>query len=212
MIIVPGGYNNLAGQDIDRIKALADGVFAFAVTLLVLGLSVPVGGAIFTEQDLWLQLVSIGPRLLVYFMSFITLGIFWTGHAVQYTYITKSDRHLNWLSLFYLMFVSLIPFSTALLTQFITFRLAIVVYWLDILLLGILLLIHLQYAWKNDFFSQIPDREEIYITIRNRIITAQALYAGSALLCIVSTYLSIGLIIVIQLNYALAPAFRHRFF
>jgi uncharacterized membrane protein len=203
-------YNRIAGLDISRSKSIADGIFAFAVTLLVLGLSVPVSRGIVTEHDLWVQLVLIGPELLVYFMSFITLGNFWTGHAVQYTYINKSDRNLTWLSLFFLLFVSLVPFSTALLSQFITFRLAIAVYWANILLLGILLLVHWEYAGKNDFIPGIPDREKIKKTVRNRLIIAESLYACAALLCIISTYLSIALLIVIQLYYALAPTYRHQ--
>jgi uncharacterized membrane protein len=211
MLSENSGYNWFAGLDISRTKAIADGVFAFAMTVLVLGLSVPVASSIFSEHDLWLQLVSIGPSLLVYFMSFISLGNFWTGHAVQYTYIKKSDRNLNWFSLFFLMFVSLVPFSTALLSEFITFRLAIAVYWINILLLGLLLLIHWQYAWINNFLPRTPDSEQINRAIRNRLIIAESLYAGAALLCIISTYLSIVLLIAIQLNYAVEPTFKHRF-
>ena len=198
MFSLTSGYNRFAGLDISRSKSIADGVFAFALTLLVLGLSVPVVTGITGEVQLWLQLVSIGPSLLVYFMSFITLGNFWTGHAVQYTYINKSDRNLTWISLFFLMFVSLVPFS---------------VYWVNILLLGLLLLLHWQYAWKNDFLTQDPDREEINKAIRNRLIIAELLYAGAALLSIISTYLSIALLIIIKLNYAVAPSFfRQHFF
>ena len=203
-------YNRIAGLDISRSKSIADGVFAFAVTVLVLGLTVPVSREIITEHDLWLQLVVIGPELLVYFMSFITLGNFWTGHAVQYTFISKSDRHLTWLSLFFLLFVSLVPFSTALLSEFITFRLAIAVYWVNILLLGLLLLVHWEYALKNDFVPGTPDHEQIKKAVRTRLIIAESLYAGAALLCIISTFLSIALLIVIQLYYALAPTFRHQ--
>jgi uncharacterized membrane protein len=213
MFSLTSGYNRFAGLDISRSKSIADGVFAFALTLLVLGLSVPVVTGITGEVQLWLQLVSIGPSLLVYFMSFITLGNFWTGHAVQYTYINKSDRNLTWISLFFLMFVSLVPFSTALLSEYITFRTAITVYWVNILLLGLLLLLNWQYAWKNDFLTQDPDREEINKAIRNRLIIAELLYAGAALLSIISTYLSIALLIIIQLNYAVAPSFfRQHFF
>ena len=213
MFSLTSGYNRFAGLDLGRTKSIADGVFAFALTLLVLGLSVPVSTGITGEDQLWLQLVSIGPSVLVYFMSFITLGNFWTGHAVQYTYINKSDRNLTWISLFFLMFVSLVPFSTALLSEYITFRTAITVYWANILLLGLLLLLHWQYAWKNDFLIRDPDREEINKAIRDRLIVAELLYGGAALLAVISTYLIIALLIIIQLNYAVAPSFfRSRFF
>lgn len=204
-------YNILAGQDIQRIKALADGVSAIAMTILVLELSIPFLETVHSEGDLWTILLSILPRLLVYFMSFITLGIFWTGHSLQYTYITQSDRHLNWISIFFLMFIALIPFSTAFLTEYITFKLAIGVYWFNILLLGLILYIHWQYACKSNFVSHdSPEYEMVNRAMRNRIITAQIFYAFAALLCFISTYLSIAIIIAVQLNYALAPSFRRR--
>ena len=204
-------YNVFAGHDLRRTKALADGVFSIAMTILVLELSIPFFGSVQSEGDLWVVLLQIAPRLLVYFMSFITLGIFWTGHSLQYTFITESDRHLNWLSIFFLMFVALIPFSTAFLTEYVTFKLAIGVYWLNILILGIFTYVHWQYACKSGLISgEVPDFEEVDKSLRNRIITAQIFYAIAALMCFVSTYLSIAILIAIQLNYALAPSFRRR--
>jgi uncharacterized membrane protein len=204
-------YNIFAGHDLQRIKALADGVFSIAMTILVLELSIPFLGSVHSEGDLWIVLLQVAPRLLVYFMSFITLGIFWTGHSLQYTFITESDRHLNWISIFFLMFVALIPFSTAFLTEYITFKLAIGVYWLNILILGIFTYVHWQYACKSGSIShEIPDFENTDKSLRNRIITAQIFYAIAALLCFISTYLSIAVLIAIQLNYAFAPRFRHR--
>ena len=200
-------YNVFAGHDLQRTKALADGVFSIAMTILVLELSIPFFGSVRNEGDLWIILLQVAPRLLVYFMSFITLGIFWTGHSLQYTFITESDRHLNWISIFFLMFVVLIPFSTAFLTEYITFKLAIGVYWLNILILGIFTYIHWQYACKSGFISH-EISEKVDNSLRNRIITAQIFYAIAALLCFVSTYLSIAILIAIQLNYALAPSFR----
>ena len=204
-------YNIFAGHDLQRTKALADGIFSIAMTILVLELSIPFLGTVHSEGDLWIILLSIMPKLLVYFMSFITLGIFWTGHSLQYTFIEESDRHLNWLSIFFLMFVALIPFSTAFLTEYITFKLAIGIYWLNILILGIFTYVHWQYACKSGFISgEIPDFKGVDRSLRNRIITAQIFYAIAALLCFISTYLSIAVLIAIQLNYALAPSFRHR--
>jgi len=201
-------YNIFAGHDLQRTKALADGVFSIAMTILVLELSIPFFGSVHSEGDLFTVLLQVAPRLLVYFMSFITLGIFWTGHSLQYTFIDESDRHLNWISIFFLMFVALIPFTTAFLTEYITFKLAIGVYWLNILILGIFTYIHWQYACKSGFISrEIP--EKVDKSLRNRIITAQIFYAIAALMCFISAYLSIVILIAIQLNYALAPSFRH---
>lgn len=201
-------FNIFAGKNIQRVEALSDGIFAIAMTILVLELSIPILGTIHTEGDLWLLVLSIAPKLLVYFMSFITLGLFWIGQTAQYTYIERSDRHLNWLTILSLMFVTLLPFSAALLGEYITFKLAIGIYWLNILLIGLILFIHWQYAYKNGFINQTTETKKVYRALRDRIIIAQILYAVAALLCFISTYLSIVIIIAIQLNFAFAPSFR----
>jgi uncharacterized membrane protein len=198
-------YNQLAGQKVQRIEAISDGVFAIAMTLLILDIKVPLPENIHTESQLWSAFLTLSPKLLSYLLGFMTLGIFWTGHATQYSFIEKSDRHLNWLSLFFLLFVSVLPFTTAFLSEYIDFKFSIGLYWLNIFLLGVILLIHWGYAVRHNYLS-LPDEERAIVakTIRRRIIYAQTFYAISALLCFFSTYLSVLMTILIQLNYALA--------
>ena len=72
--------------------------------------------------------------------------MFWVGQQTQLNHLNRSDRDLTWIHLSFLMAVSLTPFSTALLAKFITFRLALVVYWLNLLLLGAVLFGSWKYA------------------------------------------------------------------
>ena len=72
-------YNRIAGQRITRIEALSDGVFAIAMTLLVLDIKVPISESITSEKQLIDTFLTLTPKLLTYFLSFMTLGIFWTG-------------------------------------------------------------------------------------------------------------------------------------
>jgi uncharacterized membrane protein len=198
-------YNQLAGQRVQRIEAISDGVFAIAMTLLVLDIRVPVGEVIHSEAELMQSFAALAPKLLSYFLSFMTLGIFWTGHSAQYHYIAKSDRHLNWLSLFFLLFVSILPFTTAFLSEHIQFKFSIGLYWLNILLLGLLLYLHWNYAARHHYLN-VSGEEAASVShaIRYRIQVSQTLYALGALLCFVHPYLSILIIISIQLNYAFA--------
>jgi uncharacterized membrane protein len=202
-------YNEIAGQKISRIESISDGVFAVALTLLVLDLKVPISEGIKTEGDLFAAFCAITPQLLTYFLSFMTLGIFWTGHSTQFNYIHRSDRNLNWISLFFLMLVALLPFTTAFLSKYVTFKLAVGVYWLNILLLGLAVFIQWRYAFKHNFLN-VPDTEKSAINkaITKRIVIAQSLYAFGASLCFINTYLSIGVIIAIQLNYAFPTFFK----
>lgn len=59
-------YKRIAGQSVARLAALRDGVFAVAMTLLVLDLRTPAAEAIRSERDLWRALLTLAPRLLVY--------------------------------------------------------------------------------------------------------------------------------------------------
>jgi uncharacterized membrane protein len=200
----PLNYNRISGKNLGRLEALSDGIFGVAMTLLVLDLKTPVASAIHSEGDLWGALVSLLPRLMTYLMSFVTLGIFWLGQQAQLNLLEKSNRDVVWLHIGLLASVCLIPFSTALLAEFLEYRAALLVYWANILLLGVLLLASWRAARHFDIVK--PDLPaDIDRAIYRRIIVAQCLYALGAALCVFSTYWSIGVIVLLQVNYALAP-------
>jgi uncharacterized membrane protein len=201
---MPTAYNRIAGQNVERLAALSDGIFAFAMTLLVLDLHVPVMDAIHSEHDLRHALVALYPRLIMYMMSFLTLGIFWIGQQTQLNHLTRSDRSLSWIHIAFLFFVSITPFSTALLAEFPAYRTALLAYWLNILFLGFALYVSWGCATRSGLVKDdIP--AEVPAAVCRRILIAQTLYAFGALLCIISTRWSIAFIVIVQLNYAIAP-------
>jgi uncharacterized membrane protein len=197
-------YNRIAGQSVERLAALSDGVFAVAMTLLVLDLRAPAVEAIHSEQDLWLALGALAPRLGMCAMTFMTLGIFWVGQQTQLNHLTRSDRSLSWMHILFLFAVSMTPFSTMLLAGFIAYRVALLVYWVNLLLLGGTL----YFTWVcAQGLGLVRDdiSPAVATAIKRRIVVGQSLYACGALLCVVSTYASIGFIVLVQLNYAVAP-------
>lgn len=198
-------YNRIAGQSLDRLAALSDGIFAVAMTLLVLGLHVPASGASTSEHAVWDLLVHLLPSLLAYGMSFLTLGMFWVGQQTQLDRFARSDRTLTWIHLAFLLAVSLMPFSTGLLAAFITSRLALVVYWLNLLLLGTTLFGSLRYAQRAGLIKEESVAELRY---ERRILIGLALYTFAVALCIITTYVSLALIILVQGYYAIAPRIR----
>lgn len=199
-------YNRIAGQNLERLAALSDGIFAVAMTLLVLDIHAPPAHTVHSEHDLWVALCTLAPRLLVYFMSVMTLGIFWIGQQTQFNQLSQSDRHLTWIHIAFLALVTVMPFSTSLLAEFIEFRLALIIYWANILLLGLILYLSWRYAARAKLIEDSSD--EVRCAIERRILIAQSLYAFGALLCVFNTYWSIGFIVLVQLNYAIAPRFR----
>jgi TMEM175 potassium channel family protein len=216
---VPSYYLRAAGSSLERLAALSDGIFAVAMTLLVLDLHVPVIAAFGGQHPLWSAgalshetilmhaLGHLAPRLLAYFMSFLTLGIFWIGQQAQLHQFERSDHRLTWIHLTFLLAVSLMPFSTALLAEFITYRGALLVYWLNLLLLGIVLRASLWYAARASLFKA-GATAEMRSAAERRIVVYQVLYAVAAALCVISTYVSIALLVALQLNSVLAPRIR----
>jgi uncharacterized membrane protein len=197
-------YNRLAGRSVERLAALSDGVFAVAMTLLVLELHTPAAEAIHSESDLLHALVPLLPRLLVYLLSFMKLGIFWVGQEVQLAHLARSTRELTWTHLGFLVSVTLMPFSTALVAAFIRVRVALLLYWLNILLIGVLMSVTWSCAVGASLLKPDVPPETAHV-VRRRIVIAQALYAVGALLCVFDTYWSLGFIVLVQLNYVIAP-------
>jgi uncharacterized membrane protein len=201
-----GSYNLLAGTSLDRLSGISDGIFSVGMTLLVLGLAVPtLHTAATTDSQLWDALAKLGPNFLVYVMSFMTLGIFWVGQGTQIGQLARSNRHYVWLQLAFLLAVTLVPFSTQLLANFPNLKLALVEYWLNIVLLGGMLLAAVEYALHAHLFEETKQRDLAGL-FRGRILIAQALYAfATALSIFFPTWVSIALIVLIQLNYVIAP-------
>lgn len=201
---MPTLYNRIANQNLDRLSALSDGVFAFAMTLLVLDLHLPESINVRSEHDLWRAIGTLGPSLLMYLMSFLTLGIFWNGQQTQLNYIDRGDRDLAWLHLAFLFTITLMPFSTRLLAQFLHYRTALLLYWANILAPGLVLYSTWKYAARHDMIRRdVP--AEIRAAICRRVAIAQALYGLGAALCVFGTIWSVAFIFAVQVNYAIAP-------
>jgi uncharacterized membrane protein len=202
-------YNAIAGQNVERLAALSDGIFAVAMTLLVLDLRVPAIEAVRSERDLWHALAALAPQIIMYMMSFMTLGIFWVGQQTQLNYLARSNRSLAWIHIAFLFAVTITPFSTRLLAEFSAYRIALLAYWLNLLLLGIALYCSWVCAEETGVVKDDMPRD-VPTAIKRRIVMGQGLYAFGALLCLVSTYLSIAFILLVQLNYIIAPRLTRR--
>lgn len=102
------------GKDVGRILALSDGVFAIALTLLILEISLP---AVTRDADLPTALLHLWPRYLAYALSFLVIARFWVSHHLIFRLITGFDTTLVWLNFLLLLFVAFLPFPTAVLGE-----------------------------------------------------------------------------------------------
>jgi uncharacterized membrane protein len=199
-------YEGIAGHALHRLAGLSDGVFAIAMTLLVLEIHVPSVESVHTEAALWNAFLLLSPKLLMYVMSFLTLGIFWLGQQTQLDHLAESDRNLVWIHIGFLASICMLPFSTGVMGEFLHLRIALLLYWLNILLAGIALYASWRYAVRTRLIKSEVS-EEMIRAISRRILAYQAIYAASAALCVFGTLWSVGLLLLAQLNSALAPRF-----
>ena len=202
-------YNRIQGRNLDRLAALSDGIFAVAMTLLVLDLHLPSAAQVYGDGELLRALAALGPQWITYGMSFLTLGIFWAGQQTQLNHLAEGTRDLTWIHLGFLFAVTLLPLSTRLLAEFIHYRAALGIYWLNIFVLGAML----YWSWAHATHAGLiktDTPQEVHGSICRRILIAQSLYAAGAAFCFINTWVSIAAIVLVQLNYALAPRLRWR--
>lgn len=105
-------------KETGRIEAFSDGVFAIAMTLLVLELKVPQLDEAANGIELWVALLSHWPSYLAYLVSFIFILIVWVNHHRLFALISRSDSRLLFLNGLILLVVTTIPFPTALLAEY----------------------------------------------------------------------------------------------
>ena len=101
-----------AGNGVSRILALSDGLFAIALTLLVIEIAVPPSTG---DAGLAAALLGLWPRYLAYVVSFVVIARFWVIHHQAFQLIARCDGMLVWLNFLLLMFVAFVPFPTAVL-------------------------------------------------------------------------------------------------
>jgi uncharacterized membrane protein len=115
-----------------RMEAFSDGIFAIASTLLVLDLAIPA-----VSSDVVDKLREQWPIYLAYLVSFATIGQAWLAHSVITEYLDRADSILLRLNLVLLFFVSLLPFPTHMLAEYVSSdtaeRIAVTVYGLNLL-------------------------------------------------------------------------------
>ena len=97
-----------------RVEALTDGIYAVAMTLLVLELKIAETAPLQDEAAFIQQLLHLVPKFVAWVISFFILAIFWASHQRAFHYVRVVDRSLFWINVAALLFASLLPFSSAL--------------------------------------------------------------------------------------------------
>jgi uncharacterized membrane protein len=185
----------------DRLEAFSDGVFAVAATLLVLNLGVDT-----SHHSLAHKLASEWPHYATYVVSFLTIGIIWLNHHSQFQRIERPDRTLMVLNLLLLMFVTLTPFPTRLLADYLRSgndeHVAAAFYAATMLAMSVAFFsLYIWAAHQRLFAGWIDERHAAYLLRRNG--AGLSVYAAAIGLAFVSAVVSLVLCGAVAVFYLL---------
>jgi uncharacterized membrane protein len=186
-----------------RLEALVDGVFAIALTLLVLDLPKPAG-----SRHLAHDLVHEWPSYVAYLVSFVTIGILWIEHHGMMSAVRSINRRFLERTLAFLLFVSIIPWPTALAAQYADqgssqARVAAVLYASTMCLMG------LSFAWGWRYLAVhqdlvVPAARPAFPAGTRRALAGGAVYLVAIALAVVSTTASFGVDAAVAIYFALS--------
>jgi uncharacterized membrane protein len=147
-----------------RIEALSDGVFAIAMTLLVLKLEVPEHQH--SNEEMLRQLLDLRPQFMAYVITFLIAGGFWFLHHLTFHFIRNVTAFLVWVNLLFLMFVSLLPFSAGLMGHLFMHPVSQFFYFGNQLAIALLLNLHWQYARRKNLIVDTEASEADHLSLR----------------------------------------------
>jgi len=166
-----------------RIEALSDGVFAIAMTLLVLKLEVPEVMHHSSNQAMLQELLAMAPVFITYAVTFLIAGGFWFLHQLTFHFIRQVDSILVWVNLFFLVLVALLPFSSGLMSHLLVHPVSQLFYYGNQLAIAALLNVHWHYAKRKSLIHNCEPSDMFLLTFR----TAQtaAIFAACLLAAVI---------------------------
>lgn len=180
----------------ERIGALADGIFAIAMTLLILDIHVPQVG-----QLHWGDLSDLVPKLITLVVSFVLLAIYWSSHHLLFDRLERGSFRFMWRNIWFLLTVILVPFVTALLGEYPYSQVSQVTYALVLILCGLQLYGGIVYAYRVEpLFKEEPSLE-FRRNVAGKTLLPPAMYLLAVVLSFWNTHVSLAFLIAGPLVY-----------
>jgi uncharacterized membrane protein len=155
---VPRTYERESAE-FNRTLAFTDGLFAIAMTLLVVDLAVPVLHNDHSVHELANRLNDDSAKFVSFFISFAVIGRYWMAHHTFVAALKRVDRGLISLNLVYLAFIAFLPFPTALLGEYFTNPLSIVIYAVNVAIISGMEVVLFSWAQDHDLLAKKLPRD-----------------------------------------------------
>jgi len=181
----------------NRLETLTDGLFAIAMTIMVVTIQIPIGPI--HTADLFVQTTSeIIPKFAVYFLSFLLLAVFWVDHHMFYL-VKKINFTLLWINIFWLMFIALLPLSTSIIAQFPQHQLAQLIFDFNLLFIGLFFYLIWRYSVANELISKKV--EPYYHYIKKSLLIMPIVISGAIITSFISPRWSMAVLFLIPVLF-----------
>jgi uncharacterized membrane protein len=188
------------GLEKNRLEALIDGIFAVALTLLVLDIKLPEDATIATNQQLVARLVGLERHFVIYAISFVVIGMYWVNHHIQFHFVMRTTRTLIWINLLYALLISFLPFSTDLIGDHKELVLPCVIYGLTLLSLSATSYLNLRYMSRHPELASAELTPHVIRILDRRI----AFFALVSLLSIAVSFYSTRVALYVYFLFVVA--------
>ena len=171
--------------------AFSDGLFAIAMTLLVVGITVPVLQQGDSVDELADALNDLTGSIVSFVISFLVIGRYWVAHHEFFSRLKAVDARLVWINLIYLMFIAFLPFPTALLGNFFENPLAVTIYAVSVAAISGMEVVEYRHAHDNDLMAErLPD--DVYRWGAFLSLAPVFLFVASIPLAFVHTWIAVA--------------------
>jgi uncharacterized membrane protein len=191
----------------NRLETMVDGIFAIAMTILVLGIDPPKPDISQAQEVLPNQIFDIIPEIFIFIIAFLILAGFWLDHHHQFHFVRTVDSRLLWINIFLLISVVLIPFSTDVAGDYSAILIAVLLFHINILIVGLIFTYHLHYISQSKYLLD-PEADSKSLKV---LFHQSLLIPGIALLAAIISFVNPSVSLLVYLIIPFARYFVERF-
>jgi len=190
-----------------RLETMVDGIFAIAMTILVLGIDPPKPELSQAQAMLPDKIFALFPEILIFIIAFLILAGFWLDHHRQFHFVSTIDSRLLWINIFLLISVVLIPFSTDVAGNSPDVLVAVLLFHINILIVGLIFSFHLKYISRSNYVVDSPTDSNAL-----RVLFHQSLLIpGIGFLAAIISFFNPSVSLLVYLGVPFAKYFVERF-
>jgi uncharacterized membrane protein len=186
---------------------MVDGIFAIAMTILVLGINPPKPDISQAHDVLPGQIFGLIPEIFIFIIAFLILAGFWLDHHRQFHFVRTVDSRLLWMNIFLLISVVLIPFSTDVAGDYPDILIAVLLFHINILIVGLIFLYHIHYISQSKYLLN-PESDSKSLRV---LFHQSQLVPGIAFIAVLISVVSPSVSLLVYLMIPFAKYFVNRF-